>query len=483
MSISGSLRDVTVADVIQFIQLGRRDGSLLLDRDGENASLSFDNGRLILARAPGVPNLSELIALRGWLPDPVLATVRDEQLAAREPMRFGQILVRKGLLDFVQVRELLEEQVRRALEVVTRWDRGSFEFVAETTASPDGFRVELAEAVGYEPPALLLEAAQIFEQREQASSPDIEMRRELELDPPRSEHAEVWLVTRDQGGAERLAAGIRALGANVVALPPESLARRARSGSSIPGVLLFDLGSRDLSLAEIEEARRLAKNGVVVAALAATNADAAELFTDGMQAVLPASPEAISAFVSHSVPSLRDLARREGAAVRRLRRVYDDLRDGFRSTTVTLHLMQLIAERFERAVLFLVRKGDCVALGAFGDDASGNPLATSTRGLRLSIETDDAVALAVGGRRVVRLPDSDVTLPASLAVHLGSLAGRSAFVFPVTGTEQVIAVVYADSSESGGLGEEVELLELAASQVGVALENELLRAKISRGQA
>ena len=481
MSISGSLRDVTVADVVQFIQLGRRDGSLLLRCDAESASLSFDKGRLILARAPGVPNLSELIAQRGWLPDPVLDSVWKEQVAASEPMRFGQLLVRKGLLEFAQVRELLEEQVRRALEVVTLWDRGSFEFVAESTNSPDDFRVDLAEAVGYEPPALLLEAAHIFVQKELGGevSPDVEMRRDLDLDPPRGSQSEVWVVTTAPTGVETLMVGARSLGANVLVFSPDSLTRQSRSTATPPAALLFDVRGRELSAAEMNEARRLARLGVVVAAVAPSTASAAGLFVEGMQAVLPPDPEAVSAFVEHSVRSLRDPARREGAAIRRLRRVYDDVRDGLRSATVTLHLMQLIAERFERAILLLVKPEGFVALGAFGEDFAGGSLASATRSMRLGSEPNSALSRAVDERRVVRLPDPDSQLPLALSACLGPLEGRSAFVFPVRGSEEVIALVYADSRESVGLSDEVELLELAASQVGVALENELLRAKIA----
>ena len=270
------------------------------------------------------------------------------------------------------------------------------------------------------------------------------------------------------------------MAAKVVVLPPEALSRQARGMATPPGALLFDLHQRELSIAEVNEGRRLARLGVVVAALAPATSSAADLFVEGMQAVLPPDPEAITAFIEHSLPSLRDPARREGDAIRRLRRVYGDVRDGLRSATVTLCLMQLIAERFERAVLLLVKPEGFVALGAFGEDFSGRSLAVATRGLRLAVEPTSALSRAVAERCVVRLPDAESQLPLALAACLGPLEGRAAFVFPVRGSEDVIALVYADAREAGGLAAEVELLELAASQVGVALENELLRAKISR---
>ena len=41
MGISGSLKDVSVADVMQFIHLGRRTGTLLLTRGAQKAMIGF----------------------------------------------------------------------------------------------------------------------------------------------------------------------------------------------------------------------------------------------------------------------------------------------------------------------------------------------------------------------------------------------------------------------------------------------------------
>ena len=51
-------------------------------------------------------------------------------------------------------------------------------------------------------------------------------------------------------------------------------------------------------------------------------------------------------------------------------------------------------------------------------------------------------------------------------------------VFPVLGSERVISVVYTDNGSSSRAIEDIELLELATAQVGVAFENELLRRQI-----
>ena len=46
------------------------------------------------------------------------------------------------------------------------------------------------------------------------------------------------------------------------------------------------------------------------------------------------------------------------------------------------------------------------------------------------------------------------------------------------GSERVISVVYTDNGSNNRAIEDIELLELATAQVGVAFENELLRRQI-----
>jgi len=48
-------------------------------------------------------------------------------------------------------------------------------------------------------------------------------------------------------------------------------------------------------------------------------------------------------------------------------------------------------------------------------------------------------------------------------------------IFPVMGGQRVIALVYADNGHSNRAIEELDILELAAAQAGLAFENELLR--------
>ena len=67
MGISGSLKDVSVADVMQFIHLGRRTGTLLLNRGVQKAMIGFHMGRLVSAQAPRTPKLGDLLITSGMI--------------------------------------------------------------------------------------------------------------------------------------------------------------------------------------------------------------------------------------------------------------------------------------------------------------------------------------------------------------------------------------------------------------------------------
>ena len=61
MAISGSLEDVSVADVMQFIHLGQRTGTLMLRCDDDRAMIGFHHGRLVSAGSPSTPRLGKLL--------------------------------------------------------------------------------------------------------------------------------------------------------------------------------------------------------------------------------------------------------------------------------------------------------------------------------------------------------------------------------------------------------------------------------------
>jgi GAF domain-containing protein len=164
--------------------------------------------------------------------------------------------------------------------------------------------------------------------------------------------------------------------------------------------------------------------------------------------------------------------------LRRLQRVFGDLKSGLASATVALNLMQLVSESYERAVIFLVKRDRLAPLGAFGFARDGSPLASAVR--RLEIVPSGLLQEALASSRVRTATYQNAQLPTALETILGPPANDQIVVFPVAGSERVIAAVYADNGISSRPLRDVELLEVAAEQVGIAFENELLRRQLAR---
>ena len=246
-------------------------------------------------------------------------------------------------------------------------------------------------------------------------------------------------------------------------------------------ILLIDARAEALDaelLGTVREARPEARLVVLVD----SNSTMQIAYRHGAVAAVPAELETVSACLANLLDT--PTARREGSegrgepGLRRLQRVFGDLKSGLASATVALNLMQLVSESYERAVIFLVKRDRLAPLGAFGFARNGSPLANAVR--RLEIVPGGLLQEALATSQVRTATFQNAQLPAALEAILGPPANDQVVVFPVAGSERVIAAVYADNGTTQRPLRDVELLEVAAEQVGIAFENELLRRQLAR---
>jgi hypothetical protein len=522
MAISGSLSDVAVADVLQFIHLGRRSGTLVLQRDGDDVRFSFCDGKMVSARAPDMPTLGELLLQQGRIAPDVMQRLVIEQRRLPQRELYGHLLLREGVVDHEGLRHVLEQQFEIAVTRVMGWERGSFEFLTGDPRLDDDIAVAWGAAgdLGINPQVILLEAARIFDERDARRGPEAaaaigavttEARRpspaatlstalrttqlwrqglqpaaaeDVAPEPAREPAAEaprleVQVVTADDTLSARL----------LRALQPQQIRVRRWRGTEVepraagrPDVVVVDLRGAESEEAQLAAARERSPEATLIAVVG-PEASYRNVFAAGAHAVLPPEGEAIVAFVEHLAHDTARVPRDSGAALSRLRRVYAELRSGLLSATASLSLMHLISESFERAVLLIVKQRALVALGAFGDDSRGQPLAATTRGLELDVDEDHLLARSLRDGESCRASFEEAQLPEPLATILGRPRNGEAVAFPVTGIERVIGVIYADNGDRPEPPSDVEILDLAAAQVGLALENELLRRQINRSDS
>lgn len=524
MGISGSLKDVSVADVMQFIHLGRRTGTLLLSQGTKRAMIGFHMGRLVSAQAPRTPKLGDLLITSGMIDRGILERAIDSQTSEPERRSLGQILVGSGSIDPEGLRQVIAQQIEQAVSEVMVWDTGNFEFAIDDLRPIDDIALYPSDVLpdaDINTQMVLLEAARIFDERNRdraegrddgrnaypagdATNPtmimepasphmsggglmvadmdDLEVR---EAPKHAAEQLKVHLVSTDHVFAEKLG---EALHNEVAGVEVTTL---AQAGTTNPGepqpIILLDLRSGGGVTLEQAASVRRARPKVSLIALVDPGTSFVKAYEAGVLAAMPPDLEAVVACVENVIDTRRDLIRggraeESRSGVARLRRVFGDLRSGLISATVALNLMHIVSESVERAILFLVKRDHLMALGAFGVDARGRPLAESTRALKLPMEGDSVLIHALETGEVQSVDFDQAGLPDAFRQMVGRPRTGQVVVFPVLGAQRVISVIYTDNGDRDTPIEDIDILELATAQVGMAFENELLRRQISQGR-
>jgi len=540
MSISGSLEDVSVADVMQFIHLGRRTGTLVLDREGETARIGFHGGKLVSAFVPGRPKLGSLLVESGLVDQDVLERAIDLQSREESPRSLGQILVANGDVDPEKLREVIVHQIETTVGEAVTWHSGTFEFVVDDLRPVDDIALypgDLVPNADVNTQMVLLEAARIFDERNREGSGGVSIPvggRDLttedthpmgiqragggprdpanlppaaakkvsraaaltllepeflegvveEADEEHREHqiSRLWvdIVSRDETLVRRLAN----------ALPERSLhvdrseLSEAAVGAPVDSVALvvLDLRHDEIPMEEIR-AFHQSRPRVTIVALVEQGASFAGAYAAGAKVVLPPDVEGVAAVIQNLVEEYPDPDFGAGdgrGGVARLRRVFGDLRSGLISATVALNLMHIISESVERAVLFLVKRDALMSLGAFGMGVDDRPLAELTRGHTVSLEDENALTWGLDQGEAHTYNFEEARLPDDFVELVGRPRNGQVVIFPVLGAQRVISIIYADNGDHEELIEDIDILELATAQVGMAFENELLRRQISQ---
>ncbi len=489
--ISGSLQDVAVADVLQFIHLGKRTGVLALERGEERASIGFFKGKIVFAQATGAPRLGDLLIRQGFVDRQRLETALAAQRQSSSRKSLGQLLLNAGLVNANQLKAVVEEQIRRAVATVLGWETGEFEFLPDDLTPADEvtlYPVDVIPEVEVDTAKLLQQASEIFQQKNQqeavspvtAKAPEIlsseDLTRVLEqLDAQTAEHRPlVHVLTPDDAFLARLTSALREEARAVRRVNLEE----AGDGQG-PTVVVADARQGILVASEAAKLRRLRPN-VRLVVVTAPGQPVAPYLRAGAALVVPADLDAVVAAVTAAASSKEEPPDyREAAAeltLHRWRQAFGDLRTGFVATTLALNLLSILSETVARAILLLAKERELSVLGAFGRDAQGQLLAQSTRGLRLAWGGEHLLRQAVDSGEVVRGPHA--LLPEPLRQLLGPAARDEVVVFPVRGVQRVIALVVADNGERDAPIAHGEIVELAAEQAGMAFENELLRRKL-----
>ena len=519
MSFQGRVEDVAIADVMQLIRLGGHSGTLSIHAGEEEALIGFERGRLVSAWSPRSLRLGELLLAAGVLDEPTLQRALDAQEKERPRRAIGQILVRQGATTPEVIREVIGCEIERVVKEVLAWPAGIFDFaIDDLTPMMEVSRFSGAPKVDLDTQRVLLEVLQAMEGESTRAACQPLTATEVALEG--SEPVEDFMQVLTKSGRKRLEgepaatpepavsdAAITArnevpahLRFQLVSPDAELLARineiLAESGDRMSAVGLRDAGASLLGEAapivvvdlrhqaqpvETLTALCRARPRASVIALFVGRAPLRDLYQAGVLSITSAGPEAVVACV-RSVARQRkylcnETAIAEGirASFARLRRIIADLRSGLLATSVSLNLLNVVAESLDRGVLLVPDGDQLVALGAFGQTALGEELARKTENLAFPVSESGVFFECLRDSHTRRMSYDSAGLQRTFRDAVDRPLSGEIAVLTVPGSERMIAIIYLDNGARDRPVGDIEIFELAAFQLGLALENEFLR--------
>jgi hypothetical protein len=499
MSLEGRLADISVAELLQFVHLGARSGTLhIRDAIGDRAgSVSVHQGRTVGASCPSALPLGELLVQERLLTAGQLATAQARQAVVRPRPLLDAVLAELKLVTPEKTLAAVEEQIKSSIYELLTWTEGTFMFEVgrvETLAELSPAPGESVPPFNINTQGVLLEGLQRIDERAHAASAGLEApaedtgaaRRQARPTVPVAliDPASPWLrsvlqiVSRDVELARKVSHKLAGERIRSVRLGARDAG--AAGPDEDPPAVLLDLRAGAATANDLRSIRAAHPRALLLV-LPGPDVAPGPLYAAGASAVLPPDGDLVAACAASLVRTLRDSSRDEAVekgvseGFARVHRLFQELRSGSMSSTFALNLMGVVSESAERAVLLVVRRKELGAMGAFGNGVDGRPLAEATKALR--IPREGAGALLDGGRnaRTRALPFDERALPTALASLLGPPRTGQCLIVPVPGGQGPIAVLYADNGASvRGVGR-LDAIELAAAHVGLAFENHLLR--------
>lgn len=506
MSLSGTIEDLPVLEILQVVAFSQKTGYLSVEADEGPAGVVFQDGRVISGFIWDVPTLK----------------VRPKGIPAKT------------------WDEAVRQRIQSVLDRLVRLREGRFIFnVADLAPSRVGDRDLGTETLedGINPEALMLDLTRRLDEDRRETSAVLEASLSVPPLPPGEEgHLEelvldelaegprVLLVDDEEEVRRLVGEQLTEAGFDVVEATDAKTARREAghlAKRQDPFVLVTDLGLPSLGggnfrggfevvefAASLEgrppillmadgaderlrnKARRL---GVSVLALkpglskldplqyeADLKAFGRKLGKDlvpRLQRRAQAGGEDVGAKTAQAPPPTDDQARDDA-----IRKALGELTHQPEPDVVAFLLLRAARAFLPRAVLFLVKDDELRGLAGFGSTGDGSSLDVVARDLSVSLDAPSPFSAAVSpGDTWTGAPPSNGPTQTLLG-RLGAASVNAAAVIPVRAQQETIAVLYGDAPEGQALPV-LAPLENVAIQAGRALDEAFLAKRSTNAPA
>jgi tetratricopeptide (TPR) repeat protein len=153
MAIKGSLKEASLADVLQLLSLGQKSGCLSVADRNQFGYIYFERGKICYASIVNRRDrLGDIMVKAGKISQEQLDSAIAQQSKDRGK-RVGEILVEQNALSRETLETQMRYQIEEAVYFLFTWTQGSFNFESDVRPDPQDFLVSI------NPESLLLEGA------------------------------------------------------------------------------------------------------------------------------------------------------------------------------------------------------------------------------------------------------------------------------------------------------------------------------------
>ena len=150
MAIQGTLKTMSLTDLLQFLAAGRKSGTLKFDRGNISKQVYFKNGVIVGSKSNDPREyLGQVLLHYGKVDESQLQAAREVQRTSGT--RLGEVLVQQGFMTEEEVLDILKTRTLDAIYDLFVWNEGEFEFYDDEPLPADLIAIEV------EPTAVIME--------------------------------------------------------------------------------------------------------------------------------------------------------------------------------------------------------------------------------------------------------------------------------------------------------------------------------------
>jgi len=131
MSLSGNLKTMDLAELLQWVALGRKTGSLTFIRNKSKNYIYFKSGQIISSKSnEPTKQLGHFLLFQGQITEVQLKRALEIQQQTRKTL--GNVLAQERMISPETVQAAIQERTREVIYDLFLWDDGYFHFTANS---------------------------------------------------------------------------------------------------------------------------------------------------------------------------------------------------------------------------------------------------------------------------------------------------------------------------------------------------------------